>query len=189
MQTTISSSVHSTIAGTSDRSADRNGGSTVVRPRQHSLLLALFVAALANALIPAAFFSNTKLFGHIDPRHRSLVAVLVVVEYAVAFLLLRLHANVGFASGYAVATAAIVTVVSGLLAPLTVLTASWSRDAIYPEVFILGWFAIAFLWNVAFLVVSARYAFITHPRLHVGGFLLGIAASAALAFLYIRIIP
>ena len=78
--------------------------------------VALCVAAFANALIPTVFFSATRLFGHIDPRYRALVAVVVMIEYAIAFLLLLLHANEAFASGYAVATAAIVTLGSAGLA-------------------------------------------------------------------------
>jgi hypothetical protein len=45
------------------------------------------------------------------------------------------------------------------------------------------------LSNAVFLVASIRYARAIHPRLHIGGFFLGIAASLALVFLYTRILP
>jgi hypothetical protein len=159
------------------------------RARRHFLCVTLCVAALANALIPAVFFSETHLFGQTDPRYRALVVVVVVAEYAIAFLLLLLHANVGFASGYAVATAAIVTLGSAGLTFLTLDPAGWSWNALYPEILVFGGFAFAILSNTVFLVASIRYARTIHPRLHLGGFFLGIAASLALLFLYARILP
>jgi hypothetical protein len=159
------------------------------RPRRHFLCVALCVAAIANALVPAVFFSETHLFGQTDPRYRALVAVVVVAEYTIAFLLLLLHANVGFASGYAVATAAIVTLGSAALAFLTLDPAGWGWNALYAEILVFGGFAFAVLSNTVFLVASIRYARAIHPRLHFGGFLLGIAASLALLFLYARILP
>ena len=99
------------------------------RPRRHFLCVALCVAAFANALVPTVFFSATRLFGHIDPRYRALVAVVVMIEYAIAFLLLLLHANEAFASGYALATAAIVTLGSAGIAFLIVEPAGWGWDA------------------------------------------------------------
>jgi hypothetical protein len=162
---------------------------TLPRPRRHFLCSALCVAALANALVPAVFFSQTHLFGQTDPRYRALVAVVVLVEYAIVFLLLLLHANVGFASGYAVATAAIVTLGSAALAFLTVAPAGWGWSALYAEIIVLGGLAFAVLSNAVFLVASIRYARAIHPRLHLGGFFLGIAASLALIFLYTRILP
>jgi hypothetical protein len=154
------------------------------RPRQHSLRVALCVAGLANALVPAAFFSETHFFGQTAPRDRALVAAVVVAEYVIAFLLILLHANVGFASGYAVATAAIVTLGSAVLAFLIVDLAGWDWNALYAEILALGGFAFAVLSNTVFLVASIRYARAIHPGLHLGGFLLGIAASLALLFLY-----
>ena len=159
------------------------------RPRRHFLCVALCVAALANALVPVVFFSETHLFGQTDPRHRALVAVVVMAEYAIAFLLLLVHANVGFASGYAVATAAIVTLGSAMLAFLTVGPARWGWDALYAEILVLGGFAFAVLSNTVFLGASIRYARAIHPRLHLGGFFLGIAASLALLLIYARILP
>ena len=158
------------------------------RPRQHFLCVALCVAALANALVPAVYFSETHLFGQTDLRHRALVAVVVMVEYAIAILLLLLHANVGFASGYSVATAAIVTAGSAMLAYLIVDPAGLAWHLHYVEILVLAGLAIAVLSNAVFLVASIRYARAIQPRLHLGGISLGIAASAALLFLYIRIL-
>jgi hypothetical protein len=158
------------------------------RPRRHFLGTALCVAAIANALIPAVFFSETHLFGHVDPRYRALIAAVVLVEYGIAFLLLLLHANVGFASGYAVATAAIVTLGSAALAFMTVDSGGWGWNVLYAELLVLGGFAFAVSSNIVFLVASIRYARAIHPRLHLGGFFLGVAASLALVFLYTRIL-
>ncbi len=158
------------------------------RPRRHFLCVTLCVAAVANALVPAVFFSATSFFGHTDPRYRALVASVVLVEYAIAFLLLLLHANVGFASGYVVATAAVVTLGSAVLAFLIVGFASWASNALYGEILVLGGLAFAVLSNAVFLSASIRYARAIHPRLHLGGFVLGIGASLALLFLYARIL-
>ena len=158
------------------------------RSRRYLLGVALCVAALANTLVPAAFFSETQLFGQTEPRYRALVAIVVVAEYAIAFLLLLLHANVGFASGYAVATAAIVTLGSGVLAFITLAPAGWGWNALYAEILVFGGLAFAVLSNIVFLVASIHYARAIHPRLHLIGFFLGIAASLALLFLYARIL-
>lgn len=158
-------------------------------PRRNPLCVTLCVAALANVLVPAVFFSQSNLFGHTDPRYRALVAIVVAAEYAIVFLILRLHANVGFASGYALTTAAIVTLGSAGIVFLTVNTAAWSWNAIYAEISVLVGFAFAVLSNVAFLVASIRYARAVHPRPHLGGFLLGMAASLALLVLYAHILP
>jgi len=162
---------------------------SALRPRRHFLCVALCVAALASALIPALFFSDTHLFGSTDARYRALVAVVVLVEYAIAFLLLLLHANVGFASGYAVATAAIVTLNSAALTFFILYPVGWGWGALYVEVIVLAGFAFSVLSNVVFLVASIRYARAIHPRLHLGGFFLGIATSLAVVFLYSRILP
>lgn len=169
---------------TADPSAGSAQDAAAARPRRHFLCVALCVAALANALIPAVFFSDARLFGQTDPRYRALVAVVVLAEYAIALLLLLLHANVGFASGYAVATAAVVTVGSVALAVLTVYFAGWSWNALYGQPVILGAFGFAVLANAVFFVASVKYARAIHPRLHLGGFFLGIAACLALLFLY-----
>ena len=159
------------------------------RPRRGALI-ALCVAALANFLVPAVLFSETRLFGQVEPGDRALVALVVLIEYAIVFLLLFLHANVGFASGYAVATAAVVvTLTSAVVAFITMDTASWSRSALFAETLVVGGFAFGVLSNTVFLVASIRYARAIHPRLHLGGFLLDIAASLALVFLYIHILP
>ena len=161
----------------------------ISRQRRHFLCTALGVAALANVLIPAVLFSETQFFGPTDARYRALVAIAVVAEYAIAFLLLLLHANVGFAGGYTFATAATVTLGSAVLAFITLGPASWGWSAIYGEILVIGGFAFAVLSNVVFLVASIRYARAIHPRLHLGGFALGIAAFVALVILYIRILP
>ena len=171
---------------TPDLSASTAQGAAASRPRRHFLCTALCVAALANALIPAVFFSDARLFGQTDPRYRALVAAVVLAEYGIAFLLLLLHANVGFASGYAVATAGVVTVGSIALGTLTVYFAGWSWSALYAQPVILGGFGFVVLANVVFLVAAIRYARAIHPRLHLGGFFLGIAACLALLFFYIH---
>jgi hypothetical protein len=155
------------------------------RPRRHFLCTALCVAALANALIPAVFFSDVHLFPPTDPRYRALVAAVVLIEYAIAFLLLLLHTNIYFASGYTVATAAIVALGSAALAVLIVYFAGWSWNALYGDPVILGGFGFAVLSNVVFLVASIRYARAIHPRLHLGGFSLGIGACLAALALYV----
>lgn len=150
---------------------------------------ALWVAAIANALVPAVFFSETALFGPSDPRYRALVTVVLLAEYAIVFLFILLHANVGFASGYAVATAAIVTLGSAVLAWVNLYPAGWHWAALYVEMIVLAGLAFAVLSNAVFLIASIRYARAIHPRLHLGGFFFGIAASLALVFLYGRILP
>jgi len=111
-----------------------------------------------------------------------------MAEYAIAFLLILLHANVGLASGYAVATAAIVTLGSAVLTFLIVDLAGWDWNALYAGIIGLAGFAFAVLSNAVFLLAGIRYARAIHPRLHLGGFFLGIAASIALLFLYARIL-
>ena len=171
---------------TADLSASTAQDAATPRPRRHFLCTALCVAAVANALIPAVFFSDAHLFGQTDPRYRALVAAVVLAEYAIAFLLLLLHANVGFASGYAVATAGVVTLGSATLAFLTLYIAGSGWSALYPQLVVLGGFAFAVVANAVFLVAAIRYARAIHPRLHLGGFFLGIAACLALLFLYIH---
>jgi hypothetical protein len=158
------------------------------RPPRHFLCVALCVAAIANALVPVVFFSDTHLFAETDPRYRALISLVVLVEYAIAFLLLLLHANVGFASGYAVATAAIVTPGSAALGVLTVASAGWTWSVLYASILVLAGLAFAVLSNAVFLVAGIRYARAIRPRLHLAGFLLGVAASLALVFLYSRIL-
>jgi hypothetical protein len=158
------------------------------RPHWHFLCVALCVAALANALVPAVYFSETHFFGQTSLSYRALLVAVVVVEYAIAFLLLLLHANVGFAGGYTVATAAIVTLGSAMLAYSTVDSSASGGSARYAEILVLGGLAFAVLSNIVFLVASIRYARAIHPRLHRGGFFLGIVASVALLFLYARIL-
>jgi hypothetical protein len=159
------------------------------RPRRHFLCTAVWVAAIANALIPGVFFSETHVFGPSDPRYRAAVVAVVLVEYAIVFLLLLLHANVGFASGYAVATAAIVTIGSAVLAFVNLYPVGWAWGPFYVEMIVLAGLAFAVLSNAVLLIASIRYARAIHPRLHLGGFFLGLAASLALVFLYGRILP
>jgi len=47
----------------------------------HFLRVALVVAALANALVPAVFFSETHFFGQTAPRERALVAAVVLPSF------------------------------------------------------------------------------------------------------------
>jgi len=157
------------------------------RPRRHFLCTSLCVAALANAIVPAVLFSQSKFFGPTDPRYRALVAAVVLTEYAIAFLLLLLHANVGFAGGYSVATAAVVTVASAALAFVTLFPARWDWSTLGGEVLVVGGFTFAVLSNLVFLAASIRYARAVHPRLHLGGFILGIAASVAVVYLYVHL--
>lgn len=167
----------------------QNAAEQKPRPRRHILCTALTVAALANAAVPAIFFSATRLFGPVDPRYRAMVALVVLVEYAIVFLLLLFHANEPFASGYAVSTAAIVTLGSAALTYMVVAPAGWGWSALYAEIIVLAGMAFAVLSNVVFLLASIKYARAIHPRLHLGGFFLGIAASLALLLLYSRILP
>jgi hypothetical protein len=158
----------------------------ISKRRRRILCSALLIAVLANALVPAVLFSATRFFGHTDARYRALVAVVVVAEYAIALLFILVHANVGFASGYAVATAAVVTLGSAALTFVTVYIARWGGSAPFAAI-VLGGFAFAVLSNLAFFVASIRYARAIHPRLHLGGFFFGIATSLAVMFLYVRL--
>ena len=170
-----------------DISASPTQDAADIRLRRHILCTALWVAALANVLIPALLFLVTRFFGPTDPRYRALVAAVVVAEYAIAFLLILLHANPGFAAGYTAATAATVTVGSGVLAYVTLGPARWSSSALFGEILVAGGFAFAILSNFAFLLASIRYGRAIHPRLHLGGFSLGIAAYVALIIVYVRL--
>lgn len=177
------------VAAEISTDALQNAAEQKPRPRRHILCTALTVAALANAAVPAIFFSATRLFGPVDPRYRAMVALVVLVEYAIVFLLLLFHANEPFASGYAVSTAAIVTLGSAALTYMVVAPAGWGWSALYAEIIVLAGMAFAVLSNVVFLLASIKYARAVHPRLHLGGFFLGIAASLALLLLYSRILP
>jgi len=179
--------IRGVILVTADISATPAQEVGTARPRQQ-VLVALCVAAVANGLVPAVFFSVMRLFGQVDLSHRVLVVAVVLIEYAIALLLVLLHANVGFASGYAVATAAIVTLGSAALTFITVAPAGWGWNVFRAEILALGGFAFAVLSNVAFFFASVRYARAIHPRLHLGGFFFGIAASLALLFLYAYIL-
>jgi hypothetical protein len=155
--------------------------------RRHILCTMLWVAALANVLVPAVLFSVTRFFGPTDIRYRALVAIVVLAEYLIAFLLILLHANVGFAAGYTAATAATVTAGSAVLAYITLGPAVWAWRALSGEILVIGGFAFAVLSNFAFLVASIRYGRAIHPRLHLGGFVLGILAYVALIFVYMHL--
>lgn len=169
-----------------DISTSPSTGELAALPRRTGLYTALWVAALANVLIPAVFFSVTQFFGPSDPRYRALVVVVVLAEYAITFFLLLVHANVGFASGYSVATSATVTLGSAVLTFITLFPARWSASAIFAEVLVVAGFSFAVLSNLVFLLASIRYARAIHPRLHLGGFFLGIAAFLALIAVYIH---
>ena len=117
------------------------------------------------------------------------MTAIVAAEYAVALLLILLHANVGLASGYAVATAVFTTLGSIILTYLIVNLAGWDWNSLYAGILgSLAGFACAVISNGVFLFASIRYARAIHPRLHLGGFCLGVVASIALIFLYARIL-
>ncbi|MGA7914382.1 MAG: hypothetical protein WCA00_04035 [Candidatus Acidiferrales bacterium] len=170
-------------------STDALQNESKLKPRPHFVCSALTVAALANAAVPALFFSATRLFGPTDPRYRAMVAVVVLIEYAIVFFLLLFHANEPFASGYAFATAAIVTLASAGQTYIVLAPAGWGWGALYPEIIVVCGLLFAVLSNVVFLLASIKYARAVQPRLHLGGFFLGIAASLALLLFYIRILP
>jgi len=157
-----------------------------IRFRLHLLCSALWVAALANVLVPAVLFSVSQFFGPTDIRYRIVVALVVLAEYAIAFLLILLHANVGFAAGFTAATAATTTVGSALLAYITLVPARWSSGALFSEILVIAGFAFAVLSNFGFLLASIRYGRAIHPRLHLGGFSLGIIAYVAIVFVYMH---
>ena len=157
-----------------------------IRLKRHIVCSALWLAALANVLVPAALFSATRFFGPTDLRYRVLVAVVVATEYLIAFLLILLHANEAFAAGYTAATAATATVISALLTYITLGPARWSWSALSGETLVLVGFAFAVLSNFAFLLASIRYGRAIHPRLHVGGFVLGILAFVVVVGIYVH---
>lgn len=173
---------------TTDTSTSQLQEEVGTRPTKHFLCSALCVAALANVLVPTVFFSDTSLFGQTAPQYRALIALTVLVEYGIAFVLLLVHANVGFSSGYVAATAAIVTLGSAALTYITLAPAGWGWSALYAEILVLAGLAFAVVSNFVFLLASIRYGRAIHPRLHLGGFFLGIAASLALLFIYTRIL-
>lgn len=176
-------------ADTSDSAGKREGAVAASgRPRCHIIGTALWVAAVANALIPAVFYSDTYLFGLTSPGYRAAVTAVVLLEYVIAFLLVLLHANVGLASGYAVSMSAILTLSSAALSYITLAPVGWHWSGATVEILIVAGLAFAILSNAAFFVASVRYARAIHPRLHLGGFFLGIAASVALLVLYTRIL-
>jgi hypothetical protein len=154
----------------------------------HTLYVALWVAALANTLIPAVFFSDERFFGDVDFRLRVAVVAAVLGEYLIAFLFVLLHANVGFSSGYAVATSAVVTLGSADLAWTMAQFAGFNWSPTPGEILVLAGFAFAILANAGFFVASIRYARAVHPRLHLGGFFIGVAACAATFLAYMHVI-
>jgi len=173
---------------TTGTSISAAAGDATPRPRKHVLCSAVCIAAIANAMVPAVLFSAAGLFGHTDARYRAAVAAMVLLQYAVVFLLLLFHANAPFASGYSVATSSIVTLVSAALAYTTLAPAGWGWSRRNTEFLVVAGIAFAVLSNLWFLVASIRYARAVHPRLHLGGFFLGIAASLALLYLYVKIL-
>ena len=145
---------------------------------------ALWVSAVVNALVPAALFSDQHLFGVTDLRMRIAVTVVVLAEYAAAYLLLVLHANPAFAAGYAVATSAVVTLGSAALTYLIGRSGDWHAMSLLSAVLVIAAFAIAVISNAVFFIAGVRYARFIHQRLHLGGFTLGMAVClAALAAL------
>jgi hypothetical protein len=158
------------------------------RPGRPAICTALCVAALANALIPLVLFPVTGLFGQTAPGYRAALAFVVLLEYLIAFLLILFHANVGLASGYSVATSAVLTIGSAGLTYITLAPAGWGWSAVSAELFVVCWLAFAILSNAVFFLASVRYARAIHPRMHLGGFSLGVAACLALFLLYTRIL-
>lgn len=169
-------------------STDAAEAAVTPRPRRHIICTALWVAALANALIPVILFPVTGLFGQTAPGYRATLALVVLLEYVIAFLLVLFHANVGFASGYSVATSAVLTIGSAGLTYITLAPAGWGWSAVTAELFVVCWLAFAIVSNAVFFVASVRYARAIHPRMHLGGFFLGVAACLALFALYTRIL-
>ncbi len=161
------------------------------RPQRevHTLCLALLVAAAVNVLIPAILFANREFFGAISFRHRLPVVAAVFVEYLIAFLVIRLHENRGFAGGYAIAMSAVVTLGSVALSWTVVRFAGLGAVAVPSRILVVGTFALAVLSNAVFLAASVRYARAIHPRLHLGGFITGVVACFVLLFLYLHILP
>jgi len=70
----------------------------------------------------------------------------------------------------------------------TVETAGWGWSRTNIEILVVVGLAFAVVSNAAFLLGSIRYARAIHPRLHLGGFFLGIGASLVLLYLYGRIL-
>ena len=169
-----------------------NSADAVVAPREqtrrHIVCTALWVAALANALIPILLFPDARLFGQTAPGYRVTLALVVLLEYVIVFLLLLFHTNVGFASGYAATTSAGLTLGCAGLTYITLAPAGWGWSTVTAELLVVGWLAFALLSNAAFFIASVRYARAIHPRMHLGGFLLGVAACLALFALYTRIL-
>lgn len=161
---------------------------TGAEPRRHIICTALWVAAFANVLVPAVLYSDTHIFGLTSPSYRAAVSFVVLFEYVIAFLLVLLHVNAGFASGYAVSMSAILTLGSAGLTYITLAPVGWSWSATSIEILVVCGLAFAVLSNAAFFIASVRYARSIHPRLHLGGFFLGVAACLALLFLYTHIL-
>jgi len=128
------------------------------------------------------------IFGVTSPPYRAAVALVVLLEYVIAFLLILLHANVGFASGYAVSMSAILTLGSAGLTYITLAPVGWVWSALNFQALVACWLVFAVAANAAFFIASVRYARAIHPRLHLGGFFLGIASCLALLVLYTRIL-
>lgn len=173
--------------GTAGRAAEA-AVTTGTPARKQIICGALWVAALANTLIPAVFYSDTHLFGLTSPGYRAAVSLVVLLEYLIAFLVVLLHANVGFASGYAVSMSAILTISSAALTYITLAPVGWGWSSASIEVLVVCGLGFAILSNGAFFIASVKYARAIHPRLHLGGFFLGIGASVALLVLYTRIL-
>jgi hypothetical protein len=156
--------------------------------KRHLLLVALSIAGLANACFPAVFFSKTNYFGQIALRDAVLVAVVVLVEYAIPLMLILLHADSSFVDGYAIATASVVTVASSMLTFFFADLARWSENTPNAEIVGLGAFGIVVASNVVFLIASILYGREIHPWLHLAGFLLGILSSLVFCALCARLL-
>jgi hypothetical protein len=152
-----------------------------------SLATVLCIAAVANALVPTVLFCDARLFGDSSPHNRALIAIIVVIEYAIGLLLLILKANSDFASGYLVASSAIAALAYVIVALATVEPTAWGWNNLHAIVFVLGGFAFAVSSNIFLLVASARYSRAMNPRLHVV-FSLGIVTSLAVLFLWSSIL-
>lgn len=156
--------------------------------RRRTVAVTLSVAAIANTIVPAVFFSDANLFGESNLHDWALIAVVVMAVYAIGLLLLLFNADVGFASGYVVATSTIATLASAGFVFASVEPALWDWSELYGVVIVLAGFAFTVSSNIVFLIASIRYARAINARLHVGGFFLGITSSFALLFLYSSIL-
>jgi len=160
----------------------------ISRARRKTVAITLCIAAIANASVPAVFFSDANLLGGSNPHDRVLIALIVMAVYAIGLLLLLFNADVGYASGYVVATSVIATLASAMVVFTSVEPALWDWNELYAVILVLAGFTFAVCSNIVFLIASIKYARAINPRLHMGGFFLGMASSLALLIVYSSIL-